>query len=189
MVAIGYTVFENRSSVNFYRSPPCTLPFLMCEHHRGPHASLPYSLRALNVFFLGTPLTRRYTVPHMGTTLRNQKPSVLETVLYLQGYFRQQLLPLRVSPMQAAILLHLEQHPDCHLVDLASAFYLEPESMGANVSVVLRRGWALKRRTNENRRIVQISLTASGKSHLKRVKQTLRSAKVKSPSLRLHTAA
>lgn len=125
----------------------------------------------------------------MGATQRNQKPSVLETVLYLQGYFRQRLLPLRISPMQAAILLHLEQRPDCHLVELASTFYLHPESMGANVSVVLRRGWALKARTNENRRIVQLNLTAQGKALLKRVKQTLRSAKVKSPSPRLRPAA
>jgi len=151
--------------------------------------SSPIHRVALNIFFLGALLARRYTVSGMGTTQRNQKPSVLETVLYLQGYFRQQLLPIRISPMQAAILLHLEQHPDCHLVELASAFHLQPESMGANVSVVLRRGWAHKIRTNENRRIVQLSLTANGKTLLKRVKQTLRSARVKSPSLKLRPAA
>lgn len=85
--------------------------------------------------------------------------------------------------MQAAILLHLDRHPVCQLVDLASVFYLQPESMGANVSVVLRRGWGRKTRTNENRRIVQLGLTATGKALVKRVKQTLRSAKMTPPSL------
>ena len=154
-----------------------------------PRHRCDYHHPAPNVFFLGAISARRYTLSYMAATHRAQHRSVLETILYLQGYFRQRLLPLRISPMQAAILFHLERHPNCHLVELASAFYLQPESMGANVSVVLRRGWAYKTRTNENRRIVQLTLTASGKSLLRRVKQTLRSAKVKSPSLKLRTAA
>lgn len=159
------------------------------RNHLGLRTHLPAGHTAPNVFFLGVPLTRRYTVIHMGTTQRSHKPSILETILYLQGYFRQRLLPLRLSPMQAAILLYLEHHPDCQLIDLASSFCVQPESMGANVSVLLRRGWAHKARTNENRRIVQLRLTASGKTLLKRVKQTLRSTNVKSPSLNWRKAA
>ena len=91
--------------------------------------------------------------------------------------------------MQAAILLHLDRHPDCQLVDLASALCLQPVSMGANVLVMLQRGLVHKRRISENRRVVQLGLTAAGKALAKRVKQTLRSAKVKTPSLGLHRAA
>lgn len=118
----------------------------------------------------------------MGVAQRHRKLSVLETVLRLQGFFRQRLLPLRISPMQAAILLHLDRNPDCTLVDLAAALYLHPVSMGANILVVVRRGWASKTRTNENHRIVQLGLTATGKTLAKRVKQSIRSAKAKPPS-------
>ncbi len=148
-----------------------------------PYADLLMAISVRNRFFLGTPPAQDYTDSCMATSQRSNKLSILETVLRLQGFFRQRLLPLRLSPMQAAILLHLDRHPVCQLVDLASAFYLQPESMGANVSVVLRRGWGRKTRTNENRRIVQLGLTATGKALVKRVKQTLRSAKMTPPSL------
>ena len=142
-----------------------------------------------NVIFLRSPFNERYTFLRMSAVQRTHTLSVLETVLRLQGFFRQRLLPLRISPMQAAILLHLDRHPACTLTDLASALCLHPVSMGANVLVVVRRGWASKTRTSENHRIVQLGLTATGKTLVKRVKQSIRSAKVKTPSLRWRKAA
>lgn len=125
----------------------------------------------------------------MSVVQRHRKPSVLEAALRLQGFFRRRLLPLRISPMQAAILLHLDRHPRCTLVDLASALYLNPVSMGVNVLVVIRRGWASKTRTSENHRIVQLELMAAGKVLVKRVKQSIRSAKVPLPSREWRKAA
>ena len=144
---------------------------------------------AENVIFLRPPPICHYTCPRMGAPHRNRRPSVLGAVLRLQGFFRQRLLTLRVSPMQAAILLHMDRNPDCTLIDLASALCLHPVSMGANVLVVVRRGWAYKQRTNENRRIVELGLTPAGKVLVKRIKQTIRSAGIKPPSWRWPSAA
>lgn len=142
-----------------------------------------------NVIFLRFPLLDRYTLLPMAGAQRNRKLSILENVLRLQGFFRQRLLALRVSPMQAAILLHLDRNPECSLIHLASALCLNPVSMGANVLVVVRRGWASKTRPNENHRIVQLELTTTGKALVKRVKQTIRSTGLKPLSWRRHRAA
>jgi hypothetical protein len=46
--------------------------------------------------------------------------TLLELVLQLQGEFRRSLEPLRVTPLQAGVILFLRRHADAKLTDAAA---------------------------------------------------------------------
>ena len=49
------------------------------------------------------------------------KPTLLEVVLRVQGDFRNQLAPLRVTPLQAGVILYLLRHRDAKVTEAAAA--------------------------------------------------------------------
>ena len=55
-------------------------------------------------------------VEHDGT----EKLSLLELVLRVQGEFRRSLEPIRVTPLQAGVMLFLPRHADAKLTDAAA---------------------------------------------------------------------
>lgn len=105
---------------------------------------------------------------------KNSKLSVLEIVLHLQGLLRQRLQPLHVSPMQAGILLYLDRHPRCKLIEVASTLRIQQPSMVETIQLVQRKGWVHKARTTQNRRIVKLRLTTQGNALAQEIKETLR---------------
>jgi DNA-binding MarR family transcriptional regulator len=50
--------------------------------------------------------------------------TTLERVLQLHGQFRRNLEPLRVTPLQAAVLLFLLRHPESKISQIADALVL-----------------------------------------------------------------
>jgi hypothetical protein len=52
--------------------------------------------------------------------------TVLELVLRLEGEFRRSLEPLRVTPLQAGVLLFLHRHAEARLTDAAAALRVPP---------------------------------------------------------------
>lgn len=65
--------------------------------------------------------------------------TLLELVLRLEGEFRRSLEPIRVTPLQAGVILYLHRHPDAKLTDAAS------------VKAPLMTGFRRSRKSSDNR--------------------------------------
>lgn len=78
--------------------------------------------------------------------------------------------------MQAGILLFLDRHPGCKLIQVASALCLQSTTMVEAVKLLERKRWIHKARTNTNRRIVTLRLAARGTMKARRVRAILREA-------------
>ena len=99
--------------------------------------------------------------------------SSLETVLRLQGLFRHRLQNLRVSPIQAGMLLYLDRHPQCKLIEIASALCLQNPTAVETLQLIQRKGWIHKTRTNNNLRIIPLRLTEKGKARAQKIKENI----------------
>lgn len=100
----------------------------------------------------------------------NGKPSTLETVLRLEGLFRHRLHPLGVSPLQASMLLYLDRHPQCTVMEIASALCLQNLSAVKTVQLIQRQGLIRKPQVNANRKLVRLQLTAKGIALARKIK-------------------
>lgn len=103
----------------------------------------------------------------------NGKLSTLETVLRLQGLFRQRLRPLGLSPLQASMLLYLDRHPQCEVFEIASAFCIPNLPAVETVQLFQRNGWIRKPRVHAKRKIVKLQLTAQGTTLAQQVKENI----------------
>jgi DNA-binding MarR family transcriptional regulator len=99
--------------------------------------------------------------------------SSLETVLSLEGFFRHRLQPLGVSPLQAGMLLYLDRHPQCPVVEITSALCIQNLSAIKTVQFLQRKGWIRKPQGNPNRKIVTLRLTEKGTTLAQRIKENL----------------
>jgi DNA-binding MarR family transcriptional regulator len=90
------------------------------------------------------------------------RPSTLETVLRLHGFFRHRLHPLGVSPVQAGMLLYLDRHPQCEVSELASALCIQNLLAVKIVQLLQRDGWICKSLVNAKRKTVKLQLTKKG---------------------------
>ena len=99
--------------------------------------------------------------------------STLETVLRLQGFFRHRLQPLGVSPIQASMVLYLDRHPQCQVIEIASALCIRNLSTVKTVQLLQRNGWIRKPQVNANRKIVRLQLTEKGTTLAQKIKENL----------------
>ncbi|MGE3979063.1 MAG: MarR family transcriptional regulator [Nitrospira sp.] len=130
------------------------------------------NLRELLLFLSGSTIFS-YTSPVNSFQRDNGKSSTLETVLRLQGLFRHRLHPLGVSPLQASILLYLDRHPQCEVMEIASALCLQNLSAVKAVQLIQRQGWIRKPQVNSNRKIVKLQLTAKGTALARKIKENI----------------
>lgn len=108
--------------------------------------------------------------PFQGKTSR---PSTLETVLRLQGFFGHRLQPLGVSPLQAGMLLYLDRHPQCQVIEIASALCIQNLSAVKTVQIFQRNGWIRKPQVNANRKIVKLQLSEKGTALAQKIKENI----------------
>src|SRR6188508_3678771 len=101
---------------------------------------------------------------------KTSRPSSLETVLRLQGFFRHRLQPLGVSPIQASMLLYLDRHPQCQVSELASALCIQNLSAVKTVQLLQRNGWIRKPQVKAKRKIVKLQLTEKGTALARKIK-------------------
>jgi DNA-binding MarR family transcriptional regulator len=59
----------------------------------------------------------------------HEKLTLLELVLQLHGDFRRSLEPIRVTPLQAGVLLFLRRHADAKLTDAATELHVGPPTL------------------------------------------------------------
>lgn len=99
--------------------------------------------------------------------------STLETILRLQGLFRHRLQPLRVSLLQASMLLYLDRHPQCALAEITSALCISPPSTITTVRLMQRKGWMHKTPINEKGKILPLRLTEKGNVLVQKIKENI----------------
>jgi DNA-binding MarR family transcriptional regulator len=99
--------------------------------------------------------------------------TTLERVLQLHGQFRRSLEPLRVTPLQAGVLLFLRRHPEAKVTDAADALVVRVPTVSEVVSDLVRKRWVSKRRSPQDDRVVLLSLSRQGQTLVQRVSAAL----------------
>jgi len=100
--------------------------------------------------------------------------TLLELVLRLEGEFRRSLEPIRVTPLQAGMLLYLQRHMDARMTDAATVLRVRLPTLSAMVKDLVRKRWVTKRYSVEDRRAVCLSLSQRGEALAKKIKDHIR---------------
>ncbi len=107
-------------------------------------------------------------------TFDETNPSLLELVLRLQGDFRRSLKPLGVTPLQAAVLSYLKNHPNSRLTPIAVALTLEPPTVFEVVQDLARKRWVSHRRSAQDRRALALRLNRQGETLVQSIADKVR---------------
>ena len=115
----------------------------------------------------------------------DEKLTLLEAVLQLHGEFRKSLEPVRVTPLQAGVLLFLQRHAEARLTDAAAALRVTPPTLSAVVKDLVRKRWVTKRRSVTDSRVVHLRLSRRGlvmtrkiETHVRRVSTAGRETRI-----------
>ena len=100
--------------------------------------------------------------------------TILELVLQLHGEFRRSLEPIRVTPLQAGVLLFLRRHAEARVTDTATALRLRPPTLSEVVNDLVRKRWVSKRRSVTDTRVVHLSLSRRGNALALQINQRVR---------------
>jgi len=114
-------------------------------------------------------MTRERAVKHGYEDL-----TILELVLQLHGELRRSLEPIRVTPLQAGVLLFLRRHAEARVTDTATALRLRPPTLSEVVNDLVRKRWVTKRRSVTDTRVVHLSLSRRGNALALQINQRVR---------------
>ena len=89
----------------------------------------------------------------------HEELTLLELVLQLHGEFRRSLEPIRVTPLQAGVLLFLRRHAEARVTDAATALRLRPPTLSAVVNELVRTRWMTKHRSVKDDRAFCLRLS------------------------------
>ena len=103
--------------------------------------------------------------------------TLLELVLRLEGEFRRSLEPIRVTPLQAGMLLYLQRHMDAKLTDAADALCLRLPTLSDVVKDLVRKRWVTKRRSVTDTRAVCLRLSRRGQVITRKIEAQVRHVK------------
>ncbi|MDB5920523.1 MAG: MarR family transcriptional regulator [Massilia sp.] len=100
------------------------------------------------------------------------KPSVEATTLYmiasvhhgLRARIEAGLKELELTPIQYTVLSIIDHHPGLSSAALARRFYVSPQNMGQVLTALEQRGLLTRTENPENRRLLNVTLTAAGKA-------------------------
>src|SRR5512140_1664817 len=100
--------------------------------------------------------------------------TLLEQVLQLHGEFRRSLDPIRVTPLQAGVILYLQRHMDAKLTDAAAALRVRQPTLHEVVKDLVRKRWVTKRRSVTDTRAVCLSLSRQGQALARKIEVQVR---------------
>ena len=100
-----------------------------------------------------------------------EEPTQLEMVLWLNGQFRRSLGPLRVTPLQAGVLLYLRRHMDANITKTAAALCLRLSTVTEVIDDLVRKRWVTRRRSTTDTRVVQLRLSPQGSTLVVKIEQ------------------
>ena len=104
----------------------------------------------------------------------HEEPTLLELVLQLHGEFRRSLEPIRVTPLQAGVLLFLRRHADAKLTDAADALGVRLSTLSTVVKDLVRKRWVTRHRSVKDDRVVCVSLSRRSKALALEIKKQVR---------------
>ena len=107
------------------------------------------------------------SVKHNG----HEKRTLLELVLRVHGEFRRSLEPIRVTPLQAGMMLYLGRHADAKLTDAAAALSVRLPTLSEVVKDLVRKRWVIKRRSVTDTRAVCLSLSRRGEALAQKIEE------------------
>jgi len=114
-------------------------------------------------------MTRERAVKHGYEDL-----TILERLLQLRGQFRRSLEPIRVTPLQAGVLLFLRRHAEARVTDTATALRLRLPTLSEVVNDLVRKRRVTKRRSVTDTRVVCLSLSRRGNALALQINQRVR---------------
>lgn len=106
------------------------------------------------------------------------EPTLLEEMLRLHGDFRARLAPLRVTPLQAGVLLFLQRHAKAKASEAASALRVSLPTLSEVVKDLVRKRWVTRQYSVEDRRALCLQLSRKGEALVGRIMDTIRDMKV-----------
>lgn len=71
------------------------------------------------------------------------------------------------------MVLYLDRHPQCQVMEIASALCIPNLSTVKTVQLLQRNGWIRKPQVNANRKIVKLQLTEKGTALAQRIKENI----------------
>jgi DNA-binding MarR family transcriptional regulator len=102
------------------------------------------------------------------------KRTLLEVVLRIQGDFRRRLEPIGVTPLQAGVMLYLQRHPDAKMKDTAAALDVKPPTLTAVIDDLVRKRWVTRQRALHDDRAVCLQLSRQGQVVAEKIKTHVR---------------
>ena len=109
-------------------------------------------------------------VEHKG----QDKPTLLEIVLRVQGEFRRYLAPLRVTPLQAGVILYLHRQREAKVTEAAAALGVRVPTLSVVIRGLVRKRWVIRRRALHDDRVVCLRLSRQGEVLAGRIKERVR---------------
>jgi DNA-binding MarR family transcriptional regulator len=100
--------------------------------------------------------------------------TLLELVLRVQGEFRRSLEPIRVTPLQAGVMLFLRRHTDAKLTDASAALCVRLPTLSEVVKDLVRKRWVTRHRSVKDDRVVCVSLSRRSKALVLEIKKQVR---------------
>ena len=101
----------------------------------------------------------------------HEEVTLLELVLQLHGKFRSSLETIRVTPLQAGVLLFLRRHAEANMTNAAAALRVRPPTLTDVVKDLVRKRWVTKRRSVTDTRVVHLRLSRRGKLLTRQIEQ------------------
>ncbi|CUS31229.1 hypothetical protein COMA2_10001 [Candidatus Nitrospira nitrificans] len=71
------------------------------------------------------------------------------------------------------MVLYLDRHPQCQVMEISSALCIPNLSTVKTVQLLQRNGWIRKPQVNANRKIVKLQLTEKGTALAQRIKENI----------------
>ena len=115
--------------------------------------------------------------------------TLLELVLQLHGEFRRSLDPIRVTPLQAGMLLFLRRHAEARVTDTATALRVRLPTLSKVVKDLVRKRWVIKCRSVTDTRVVHLSLSRRGQVLAQKIEEQVRQVSMGVAAYQVLTAA
>ena len=97
--------------------------------------------------------------------------TTLERVLQWHGAFRRSLGPIRVTPLQGAMLLFVSRHAETRLTDAARALCVRRPTLTEVVKALVRNRWVTQRRSVVDARVVHLGLSQRGEALTRQIER------------------
>jgi DNA-binding MarR family transcriptional regulator len=100
--------------------------------------------------------------------------TLLELVLQLHGEFRRSLEPIRVTPLQAGLLLFLRRHAEANMTNAAAVLRVRVPTLSDVLKDLVRKRWVTKRRSVTDTRVVHLRLSRRGQVVTRKIQNLVR---------------